>query len=213
MKREKGWYFPDADQFMVSELREDGTYQAANLLKALAFVTDWSLAIDGGAHIGTWSRLMAPRFQRVIAVEPSPDTYEALCANLYAFGCDNVDPRHIAIGSVPGQVSMTLDQKGASMANTGARFVQAGGTIPVERIDDWNLPSLGFLKLDIEGSEVDALEGARKTLRHCKPVVLFENKNLWRRFNHPKDAPQQLLKHLGFRQVALVSRDEIWAHP
>lgn len=210
MKIAKGWAFPDADEFMVGELQADGSYQRANLEKALEFVTDWTIAVDGGSHIGAWSRILSQRFERVIAVEPSADTREALVRNMAEFGCLNVEVQGVALGAAPGQVSMTVDEKGAAMKNTGARFVTAGGDVPLVTIDSWQLSTLGFLKLDVEGSEVAALQGAMKTLKRCKPVVLFESKTLWKRYGYHRDAPQGLLARLGYRQAAMVSRDEIW---
>lgn len=210
MKLEKGWHFPDADVFMVNELKDDGTYQASHLHAALAYVTDLSCAIDGGAHIGTWSKIMSGRFQRVIAVEPSPDTFEALSANMQRFGCLNVEPRNLALGAAAGAVSMHIDARAEQMQNTGARYVKPGGSIPMEAIDAWELPSLGLLKLDVEGSEVAALTGARVTLLRCQPIVVFENKNLWSRYGIARDAPQHFLRSVGYRELSAVSRDAIW---
>lgn len=210
MKQHQGIAFPDADAFMLTQVAADGSYQRGHLEEALTFVTDWSCAVDGGAHVGLWSRLMAARFDRVIAVEPSADTREALLANMAAFGCANVEVMGVALGAAAGTVSMTLDEKGAAMQNTGARFVQPGGGIPLITIDSLTLPSLGFLKLDVEGSEVAALQGARQTIKRCQPIVLFENKFLWKRFGYTREAPQALLRSWGYRQRAIVSRDEIW---
>lgn len=210
MKTVHGWKFPDVDEFMCHEMKADGTYQAGHLRLAMNYVTDFSLAIDCGAHVGTWSKLLASAFERVIAVEPSPDTCEALTANMAAFNCDNVDIRPIAVGAVVGRVQMALEGRAAEMANTGGRFVQPGGDIPVERIDDWNLPSCGFIKLDIEGSEPLALEGARETLLRCKPIVLFENKGFCRRYKLPADAPQRILTSVGYRELAIIKCDRIW---
>jgi len=210
MKFQHGWAFPDVDEFMVNQLHADGSYQGSHLDAALLHVKDFSLAIDGGAHVGTWSKPLSARFEHVIAVEPSPDTFEALQRNLEAFGCANVDARNIAIGAAPGSVSMMLDGRGAELANTGARYVQGKGTIPMEPIDAWGLPTLGFLKLDIEGSEFAALVGARKTLLRCRPIVLFENKNLWKRYGADRNAPHGFLIQLGYRQLAKISMDEIW---
>src|SRR5690606_13884953 len=163
MKQVHGWAFPDADEFMVREMHPDGSYQAGHLLAALAHVTDWSCAIDGGAHVGTWSRLMSEKFARVIAVEPSPDTYEALLVNLSSFGCANVEAKPVAVGARAGLVRMGIEDRAAALANTGARYVVPGGSIPVETIDSWALPSLGLLKMDIEGSEAQAVRGATET--------------------------------------------------
>lgn len=210
MKTVHGWAFPDADVFMVNEMKPDGSYQAGHLAAALRHVTDWSLAIDGGAHVGTWSRTLSGRFEKVIAIEPSADTFEALMTNLVTFGCGNVDARNIALGATPGTVEMHLEGRGVELQNTGARFAKPGGTIPVETIDSWNLPSLGLLKLDVEGSEPNALRGAVATLRRCRPIVIYEDKFLWRRYGEPRDAAAKVLQSVGYVQLERVKMDEIW---
>lgn len=210
MKQVHGWNYPDADDFMWREMKPDGSYQAGHLRLAMNFVTDFSCAIDGGAHVGTWSRLMSQAFEQVIAIEPSPDTFEALAANMAAFNCHNVDLRPVAVGAKVGRVSMQIEGRAAEANNTGGRFVRDGGTIPVERIDDWHLPSLGFMKLDIEGSEPLAIEGARKTIARCKPIILFEHKGFCRRYGRRPNAVQMLLTGLGYRELAIVKCDRIW---
>lgn len=215
MKEHLGWKFPDADVFMVGELKANGTYQSRNLHEALRHVRRWRLAIDCGAHVGTWSRLMSAKFAQIIAVEPAADTYACLVENLRTFGCANVESRHLAVGAKAHEVRLVLDGRGASMRNTGARHVvparsAAGEVVHCEPIDEWQVPDLDFLKMDIEGSEVDALQGAQATIRRCQPVILFENKQLWRQFGHRPDAPQRFLSGLGYRLAARVSCDEIW---
>lgn len=210
MKVVAGLVFPDADQFMCREVRPDGSYQADHLVAAIRFVSDRRCAVDGGAHIGQFSKPMAALFERVIAVEPAADSFECLRANLTKFGLTNVETRNVALGSDVGLVSMALDKKQAARGNTGGRYVVSGGTIPVERIDDWNLPHLGFLKLDVEGSEPFALAGAVETLKRCRPIVLFEDKAFWQRYGLPKFAPQDFLMGIGYRFLASVGRDAIW---
>jgi len=216
MKIVSGLAFPDADRFMADALVHDPAsdkflYQQSHLTAAMRYVTNRDCAIDGGAHVGTWSLVMSGTFRRVIAVEPSPDTFECLDRNLREAGCQNVECHQVALGASAGSVSMTLDPEQAQRANTGARFVQPGGTIPVVTIDSLHVPSLGFLKLDIEGSEFAALQGAKETLLRCKPIVLFENKRLWtRHYGVPKDAVSRYLSGLGYRHLERVSMDEIW---
>lgn len=205
-----GWAFPDADQFMVDELEADGTYQGSHFDAAMQYVTDWTLAVDGGAHVGTWSRLMSEKFGHVLAVEPSPDTFEALQANLATFGCVNVEARNIALGAAAGWVSMVLDDKNAARKNTGGRFVQPDGAIPMMTLDALQLPSLGFLKLDVEGSEFVALMGARATIARFKPIILFENKGLWVKYGVERDGPQKLLASLGYSYLQKCGCDLIF---
>lgn len=210
MKRVQGWAYPDSDEFMLHEMKPDGSYQASHLHAAVAHVTARGVALDGGAHVGTWSRILSGLFTRVIAVEPSDDTFEALADNMRSFGCDNVELHHAALGAAPGQVHMTIDPRGAALKNTGARYVQAGGTIPLYTIDAWHLEALDFLKLDVEGSEALALAGARETLRRCRPIVLFENKGFWRRYGQPKHAPHDVLTSVGYRFLEAAGKDSIW---
>lgn len=210
MKQVKGWAFPDCDEFMAGQLKADGTYQGTHLERAMTYISDWSAAFDGGAHVGTWSRLLAAKFARVVACEPSPDTFEALQANMLGFGCANVQCYQLALGDRKGRVSMTLDGRGAGLKNTGARYARQGGDIHQVTIDSFGLLSLGFLKLDVEGSEYAALAGACETLGRCRPIVLFENKNLWRRFGIRPDGPQGLLLAAGYKHLEKVGCDEIW---
>lgn len=211
MKYHQGYAFPDADEFMLNEL-QNGRYQYDNLNAALKYVKNWTCAIDGGAHVGTWSKVMSQRFEKVIAFEPSHDTYECLVRNMNLSGCTNVDCRHFALGSKTDRsVFMALTPEQLEKNNTGARFALDGGDIPVTKIDSLNLQSLGFLKLDVEGSEPDALRGGLETLLRCKPVVLFENKWLWtKHYGLPKDAVKDLLTSAGYRKAEQVVRDQIW---
>lgn len=210
LKTVHGWAFPAADEFMSKELRADGTYQLPHLQAALAYVTDFSCAIDAGAHIGTWTKPLSSLFARVIAVEPSPDTFAALELNVARFCVGSVQTKACALGAAAGRVSLELDGKNQARKNTGARYVLPGGTIPCETIDSWGLPSLGFLKLDVEGSEPDVLDGALRTLARCRPIVLFENKAFWTRYGKPADAPHAILSSLGYRHLQTISHDEIW---
>lgn len=211
MKTVSGWAFPDVDEFMAAELGPDGSYQKSHLDLAMKFVTDWSLAVDAGAHVGTWARVLSQKFLQVIAVEPAADTFEALAANMATFGCQNVDLRNVALGARSGMVSIApLEPRAEALKNTGARFVQAGGNIPCQRLDDWDLPSLGFLKLDVEGSEASILEGALKTLRRCRPIVLYENKGFVRRFGYRPDAPKAVLESIGYRFLEKAGCDLIY---
>jgi FkbM family methyltransferase len=211
MKLAAGIAFPDVDRFMVSELAPAGTYQLANLDAAMRHVKHFGRAIDGGAHVGTWSLIMAGRFAEVVAFEPSPDTFECLQFNVAQRALANVRCVQAALGAAPGFVSMALDKDNEARANTGARFTRPGGTIPVVTIDSLKLADVGFIKLDIEGSEPAALEGAQVTLGKYKPIVLFENKRLWTRHHgKPKDAVVRILQRHRYKLLQQVACDQIW---
>lgn len=211
MKRLHGWAYPDADDFMCREMTPTGGYQADHLARALGYVTDFSVAIDGGAHVGTWSRILAGRFARVLAFEPAEDTHEALVANMATFGCANVEVFLQALGALPGRASIAWDPVQTGRKNTGGRYLTEGCTVDVVPVDSLALDSLGFLKLDVEGSEFAALVGARETIARCAPIVLVENKALWAtHFGLPRNAVESTLAGYRYRKLETVGRDEIW---
>ena len=210
MKNVHGWAYPDADTFMCAEMTPEGTYQKRQLEGALKLVRNWRCAVDGGAHVGTWSRTLSKRFERVLAFEPSHDTHEALLANIAAFSCSNVEPHYAALGARPGRVKMMLDKAQEARGNTGARCIAVGNEVDVKPLDSFELPALDFFKLDVEGAEVDALKGATETLKRCKPVVLFEDKRHWLRYGHKPDAPHELLRKLGAIHLTRIGSDEVW---
>jgi FkbM family methyltransferase len=210
MKIVNGWAFPDEDEFMASQMSPDGTYQLSHLTGAIAHCKKFELALDGGAHIGTWSKVLAEKFETVIAVEPSVDTYECLIHNIGRIG--NIDFHNIALGKEPGKIKMTLEgfQRAIDLKNTGARFTRDGGDIDRVTIDSLELRALDFLKLDIEGGEVDALLGGAETLVKYKPVVLFEDKYLWKRYGYARNKPHEILASLGASKITRLSMDEVW---
>lgn len=209
MKFHSGIAFPDADRHMAEHMRPDQTYQGDHLTAALRHVTDWSCAIDAGAHVGLWSRQMAAKFGRVLAFEPAADTFECLQFNTQGF--DNIRCHQVALGDAPDRVSMSWSPASAERANTGGRYVQPGGDIAVITIDSLSLESLGFLKLDIEGYEPKALAGAAETIARCKPVILFENKWHWSHtYGLPKNAVIDILNGLHYQELERVGGDAIW---
>lgn len=209
MKLVNGWMLPDFDDQWEALIEPDGTYQLHNLIAAVSRCRQLRTVIDGGAHIGTWSRVFATLFDRVIAFEPSADTFACLRHNVMA---KNVELRNQALGKTAGWVSMTLEgfEGTRRETNSGSRYAVKGGEVERVKVDSLDLNDLDLLKLDIEGGEVHALMGARKTLIRCQPVVLFESKNEWRRHGFSETAPHDFLASLGAVKLDHVGIDEIW---
>ena len=204
------WAVPDADNYTIGKLHGSDNYQRKHLDTAMNYVKQRRLAVDGGAHIGTWSRKMSKWFDRVISFEPSAESFECLIYNMN--DRTNIDLRNQALGKEPGRVRMTLEgyDKAIANGNTMAMFVVEGDDVDRITLDSLELDDLDFLKLDVEGSEVDAMLGAKETLLRCKPVVLFEDKDHFSRYGYGKEAPRDLLKSLGAAWLFTVGCDQIW---
>jgi FkbM family methyltransferase len=153
---------------------------------------DGVIAIDGGANIGVhtveWAKAMTG-WGSVLAVEAQERIYYALAGNVAINNCFNATVINAAISSESGTLqipnpnyflpssfgSLELRQR-AGNEFIGQPIDYANNTVIVRKvtIDEINLPRVDFIKLDIEGMEMEALEGARQTIDRSVPILLIE---------------------------------------
>jgi FkbM family methyltransferase len=152
--------------------------------------SDDEWVVDGGAYDGDTIRMLSTlhgdRFDHVLALEPDPANFVKLqdtVAALSPAARVKVDCRQVALGS-EGR-TLHLDATGTAASTTSV--VPSAGTIAVSA-DSLDSLAAGarptFVKLDIEGFEVDAIQGARKTIGRHAPVVAVcvyhRQDHLWR---------------------------------
>jgi FkbM family methyltransferase len=88
----------------------------------------------------------------------------------------------VALSHRPGQANLRILERdeGRSTIERENMLEDPDGserreiTVPVRRLDDYNLDSVGFVKIDVEGHELSVLQGGLATLRRCLPVMLIE---------------------------------------
>lgn len=160
MKKVDGFWWPDWAE--EAEKRADKGHLLENLYNALEYVENFGVAIDGGAHIGIYTRILAEKFDIVNAFEPDPDNFECLLAN--TDDLDNVFCINMALG--PEQYCDVIRTK----ASVSTEMI-AGGAIPMIPLRI----SADFVKLDIEGYEYSVLENYLKEDRQ-KTVFMVEEK-------------------------------------
>lgn len=133
-----------------------------------------SSAIDAGANVGAYSRLMAGSFAQVHAYEPAPDTAACLARNVQDWGLSgrvHVHPE--AVSDAEGLVGMA---GGGWLRRSISREVRGAGSIRAVALDSLGLPDVLLIKIDVEGHELKALAGAAQTLARCQPYVMMELK-------------------------------------
>jgi FkbM family methyltransferase len=142
---------------------------------------------DVGAFHGLLTLFFASRAKAVVCFEPNSRNHERLMENLRLNGIKNVEVRKAGVGSqreTRRMVGSPLMPGGASVeGKTVEELLRAGEGTEVEEISivtlDEEIPQAGlpapdFIKIDIEGWEIEALRGARNTLELYRPALFLE---------------------------------------
>jgi FkbM family methyltransferase len=159
-------------------LSEDDLYAPKGLFE----FTSNEAYVDGGSYDGDTIRAFIDRvhgrFDDIYAFEPDPATFEKLSSNFRHE--PRVHPIHAGLHSHVGQLRFRDD------ASRGAIFANDGSIdMPVTTIDDvLGDRRLTYVKMNIEGAEIDALHGGRNAICKWLPrlaiSVYHRASDLWR---------------------------------
>lgn len=148
---------------------------------AASVVPQDAVCLDIGANIGLTAAALAAQARQVHSFEPSPSVYSFLERTLAANNANNVVKNRLAVGRDKGELRFFDDANSASASHlisdqTLARDAEV--RVPVTTIDAYakenDLARIDFIKIDIEGFEIDALKGGESTIRSLKPTALVE---------------------------------------
>lgn len=212
-----GWHMPASDKYFVKFIPADGPlpkqngFQRDHLMAALKHVTKWDVALDIGAHVGFWTRDMAGRFWKVYAFEAAADTFDCLVKN--TDDLPNVERWNVGVGHKAGFCRVRHDPKRERGGNTGSRFIQPDkGDVPMTTVDSLNLSACDFIKVDVEGFELQVLQGAQDTLKRFRPTIIMECKKDFdgRYYGHAFGDAEKLLLSMGYREVAHMRPDKVF---
>lgn len=139
--------------------------------------------MDVGCNHGFYAYRMLQRFERVYAFEANPGVdfdilhFKNPRLQLAQFGLSNRQTTSFL--NIP-VVQGVAYEGWASLADRQWRFADSAKKIPVrlERLDDQaftRAESIDLIKLDVEGHELEVLQGAVETIGRHKPVLIVES--------------------------------------
>jgi len=131
-----------------------------------------SLFIDGGCFdcdtitkFINWNTDFG--YDGIIAFEPEPSNF-TLCTNKSPELGDNIRIINAGLSSKQGKMAFTVEKGAASAFNED----EDGEILPLTTIDDELCgKKVSFIKLDVEGFELAALQGATETIKNHKPRI------------------------------------------
>lgn len=146
------------------------------------FLKSGDIVVDVGAHLGRHLLEFTNKvgaYGKVYAFEPIP----ALLADLKRRfdGRSEVELHQLALSNEVGIATFTLASALGESGLISRYFSNPTITTKKINVDKSTLdhvldaaPSVTYIKMDIEGGELDALRGARRLLSRCRPIISVE---------------------------------------
>jgi len=153
------------------------------------------IVLDCGANVGVFIRTsLRADAEKIVAIEPAPDNLECLRRNF---------PQEIASGKVVIVPKGVWDKEDfldllvdPDNQPADSFVIHRPGAKPVARVplttidhlvSELNLPRVDYIKMDIEGAEVRALQGAKQTLARFHPRMALCTYHV---DDHPREVPR-----------------------
>lgn len=133
------------------------------------------VVLEVGANVGYYALIEARLCRKVYAAEPHPGNFQRLNENIALNDLENVETFNIAFGPADAPVHLQCSDHSNWHSCRGAEPEGAGTIeIPGYRIDSFmaDKAPASFMKMDVEGFEVEVLRGAEETLRRLRSIFL-----------------------------------------
>tara|TARA_B100000575_G_C23140644_1_gene663652 strand:+ start:3077 stop:3733 length:657 start_codon:yes stop_codon:yes gene_type:complete len=158
----------------IDFVRKDANY----LEKIIGSIDKFENAIDCGACYGFWTYLLQPYFKKIYAFELVHYHRMCLLRNMALFNIRNFELFPFGLGDKKAKCLVGNDQwaiEKFGYAAFNAQVVEEkNGNENLRTLDSFNLKNISFIKIDVEGYELNLLKGAYKTIEKNKPVIFIE---------------------------------------
>lgn len=159
---------------------QNGLFESNLIQWSKQFCSKDKIMLDIGAHTGTYSINLSTYCKEIYAFEPQKMTYYALCGSIALSNIKNVNCINKGLGSIQqcGKQQLhiiSLDGGGSTLKLTDNMNEIDSEDIEVITLDSMNIKDIGFIKIDVEGNELNVLKSGIETLKNSNyPKILFE---------------------------------------
>lgn len=201
-----GWYVPDDDKKISFVLendqnKSDPSYEGKFRNQILEHIPNKRTFIDVGANVGIWSFPLIGKFKTIIGYEPSKQNIECLIANVG----ESIEIRTKAVADFEGTADFHQAGKNCGDGKLCRPGVGASYTVPVVKLDNENLSGVDLIKIDVQGWELEVLQGAEQIIKKQRPWVIFE-------VNQDIDVCCKFMENLDYETIYTKSkRVFLWA--
>jgi FkbM family methyltransferase len=179
------WLSRDSQHFLVRGLKARFLAQRIEFHLIRQHVRSPDTVCDIGANKGSFVFWLSRwcRRGRVVAFEPQPQFAKLLDRLTHDLKLDNVTVEPKAVFSEPGEADLFVPRGHAPGASLVSKTAGASEfetiRVPMVRLDDYfaQAERITFMKVDVEGAELEVFKGAERILREQSPLLIFECEN------------------------------------
>lgn len=180
------YYLPSflKKDIVANSIKRGVQYDTEIIELAKKYITPNSAFLDIGANYGQMSILLSRYIQsigtgKVYAFEAEPFVCEILKKNVYINNCQNIDLFFGAVHNKIGEKLVFPEPDFKRFDSYGSYGIDPtsknGRTVETLTIDSLNITEkISFIKVDIQGSDLFALQGAKEIILKNRPVIVFE---------------------------------------
>jgi len=186
----------DEDELVGLSLATYGEYSEGEVDVFRKVLRPGDMAIDVGANIGAFTIPMADLVTPsglVYAFEASTANVVLLTENVRQNQCaDLVTIMPCAASDKDG--TLKVDKQSALHAYSRKDINEGEFEVTCTTIDSLQLPRCKLIKIDVDGHELEVLNGAVETIERCRPIIYIENE-----INEKREAMVAWLIDHGYR--------------
>lgn len=166
-----------------------GEYEASTNRTLAKYIKDTDIVIEAGANLGSETILISRQLKKghLYSFEPNPYTFDRLKINKTINELTNVDVFDDALGEKDGTIHFNIYPKEFCNPGMSSKYMETSNTrkISVNQktldsfVKEQNIARVDFIKMDIQGAEMDLILGSHETISKYKPTIFTEAFDLY----------------------------------
>ncbi len=201
---------------VANTIKRGSVYDEEIIELAKKYITPNSSILDVGANYGQMSVVLSKHIEnvgtgKVYSFEAEPFVGEILRKNVQINNAKNIE---VVLGAVhfKGGEKLVFPEPDFKRFNSYGSYgidplATKGRTVETLTIDSLNIKEkISFIKVDIQGSDLFALQGAKETILKNKPVIIFEfEEQFQKEFNTSFNDYVDFVKSIDYKFVEIIS--------
>ena len=204
-----GFYIPEGDKPLHHNAPSVVNHDTALVDYTLKLLADrnskYRRMVDVGGNVGRWSKVFAQYFKTITAFEPA--SYNIECFKKNCADLDNIELHEFGLydSNTKGKLEVVVPEHLGS-----TRVVpNNNGSVTLKTLDEFHYKDIDVLKIDVEGAELNVMNGAKNTIDSCSPIIVIE-RCVFNQGAQGKQATDQWLKNVGYTRKFKITRDCIY---